>query len=63
MAVADARHNLGDLPHVRVESGLVDHVLRRPHLRRADLVVLDPPRSGAGKSTALSGSLIIRDIM
>jgi tRNA/tmRNA/rRNA uracil-C5-methylase (TrmA/RlmC/RlmD family) len=50
VAVADARHNLGDLPHVRVESGRVDHVLRRPHLRRADLVVLDPPRSGAGKS-------------
>ena len=50
VAVADARHNLGNLPHVRVESGRVDHVLRRPHLRRADLVVLDPPRSGAGKS-------------
>jgi len=48
-AVADARHNLADLPHVRVDAGRVDHVLRRPHLRRADLVVLDPPRSGAGK--------------
>ncbi len=50
VAAADARHNLGDLPLVRVEGGRVDHVLRRPHLRRADLVVLDPPRSGAGKS-------------
>ena len=47
-AVADARHNLADLPQVRVDAGRVDHVLRRPHLRRADLVVLDPPRSGAG---------------
>lgn len=49
VAVADARHNLADLPRVRVDAGRVDHVLRRPHLRQADLVVLDPPRSGAGK--------------
>jgi tRNA/tmRNA/rRNA uracil-C5-methylase (TrmA/RlmC/RlmD family) len=49
-AVADARHNLADLPTVRIERGRVDHVLRRLRLRRADLVVLDPPRSGAGKS-------------
>jgi tRNA/tmRNA/rRNA uracil-C5-methylase (TrmA/RlmC/RlmD family) len=48
-AVADARHNLADLPQVRVDAGRVDHLLRRPHLRRCDLVVLDPPRSGAGK--------------
>jgi tRNA/tmRNA/rRNA uracil-C5-methylase (TrmA/RlmC/RlmD family) len=49
-AVADARHNLADLPQVRVESGRVDHVLRRRHHRRSDLVVLDPPRSGAGRA-------------
>ena len=45
-----ARRNLADLPTVRVERGRVDHVLRRLRLRRADLVVLDPPRSGAGKA-------------
>ncbi len=50
VAVEDARHNLADLPTVRVERGRVDHVLRRVHLRSADVVVLDPPRSGAGKA-------------
>ena len=50
VAVEDARHNLADLSGVRVDRGRVDHVLRRPHLRTADLVVLDPPRSGAGKA-------------
>lgn len=50
VAAADARHNLAGLPGVRVERGRVDHVLRRAHLGRAGLVVLDPPRSGAGRA-------------
>jgi tRNA/tmRNA/rRNA uracil-C5-methylase (TrmA/RlmC/RlmD family) len=51
VAVADARHNLRDRAVVRIERGRVDHVLRRHgFLRRADLVVLDPPRSGAGRA-------------
>jgi tRNA/tmRNA/rRNA uracil-C5-methylase (TrmA/RlmC/RlmD family) len=51
VAVADARHNLRDRDVVRIERGRVDHVLRRRgFLRRADLVVLDPPRSGAGRA-------------
>ena len=58
VAVQDARHNLADLPTVRVEQGRVDHVLRRTHLRRADLVVLDPPRAGAGKPVVSSLSRV-----
>lgn len=54
IAVADARHNLGGLPGTRVERGRVDHVLRAQRLRHADIVVLDPPRSGAGKSVVTS---------
>jgi tRNA/tmRNA/rRNA uracil-C5-methylase (TrmA/RlmC/RlmD family) len=50
VAVADARHNLAELPAARVERGRVDHVLRRLRTGRADLVVLDPPRSGAGRA-------------
>jgi tRNA/tmRNA/rRNA uracil-C5-methylase (TrmA/RlmC/RlmD family) len=51
VAVADARHNLRDRDVVRIERGRVDHVLRRHGLvRHADVVVLDPPRSGAGRA-------------
>ncbi len=49
VAVRDARRNLADLPAVRVERGRVDHVLRKMSLRGTDLVVLDPPRAGAGR--------------
>lgn len=46
-AVADARHNLRDLPQIevrqdRVTASLVSEL-------RCDLVVLDPPRTGAGR--------------
>jgi tRNA/tmRNA/rRNA uracil-C5-methylase (TrmA/RlmC/RlmD family) len=50
VAVEDARHNVSGLAGVRLERGRVDHVLRRLRLGRADLVVLDPPRSGAGRA-------------
>jgi tRNA/tmRNA/rRNA uracil-C5-methylase (TrmA/RlmC/RlmD family) len=52
-AVADARRNLHDLPQVRLEAGRVEHVL--PGLLAEsdrpgpDVVVLDPPRAGAGR--------------
>ncbi|KUJ68665.1 RNA methyltransferase [Streptomyces albus subsp. albus] len=50
-AVEDARHNLQDLDRVRIEQGKVEQVLPRTRITEADLVVLDPPRAGAGKRT------------
>ncbi|MFI6703686.1 class I SAM-dependent RNA methyltransferase [Streptomyces sp. NPDC050509] len=50
-AVEDARHNLKDLPRVRIEQGKVDQVLPRTRITETDLIVLDPPRAGAGKQT------------
>jgi tRNA/tmRNA/rRNA uracil-C5-methylase (TrmA/RlmC/RlmD family) len=51
-AVRNARRNLHDLPAVSIEQGGVDKVLvaaTRAGLESVDLVVLDPPRTGAGK--------------
>jgi tRNA/tmRNA/rRNA uracil-C5-methylase (TrmA/RlmC/RlmD family) len=47
-AVEDARHNLGDFPRVRVEQGTVARVLPKTGITEADLIILDPPRAGAG---------------
>jgi tRNA/tmRNA/rRNA uracil-C5-methylase (TrmA/RlmC/RlmD family) len=44
-AVHDARFNLRDLPNVSIEQGKAEEF----EIRRADLVVLDPPRTGAGR--------------
>ncbi|MGK5497401.1 class I SAM-dependent RNA methyltransferase [Streptomyces sp. URMC 125] len=50
-AVEDARHNLADLDRVRIERGTVEKVLPRTGITEADIVVMDPPRSGAGRRT------------
>ncbi len=51
-AVADAKGNLRLRPEIELRRGKVDRILK-PLVRQgihADLVVLDPPRTGAGKS-------------
>ncbi|MGA5066341.1 class I SAM-dependent RNA methyltransferase [Streptomyces exfoliatus] len=50
-AVEDARHNLAAFPRVRIEQGKVESVLPRTGITDVDLIVLDPPRAGAGKQT------------
>lgn len=50
-AVEDARHNLDEFPRVRIEQGKVESVLPRTGITDVDLIVLDPPRAGAGKQT------------
>ncbi|PRH79998.1 RNA methyltransferase [Streptomyces solincola] len=50
-AAEDARHNLQHFDRVRIEQGKVEQVLPRTRITEADLVVLDPPRAGAGRQT------------
>lgn len=50
-AVEDARHNLAAFDRVRIEQGKVEAVLPRTGITEVDLIVLDPPRAGAGKKT------------
>ena len=50
VAVGDAARNVADLSQVDVVRDRVDRALRRGRVgERADVVVLDPPRSGAGR--------------
>src|SRR6266508_1986552 len=50
---SDLEHLL-DLPQVKVIRGRVEEVLGRRGLRNTNLVVLDPPRAGAG-ATVVAG--------
>lgn len=50
-ACADAARNTADLPQVRIRTAPVDPATVR-RLGRPDLVVLDPPRAGAGIEVA-----------
>lgn len=48
-AVRDARRNVHDHPQVELHEGPVEEVLAGGAVARADVVVLDPPRVGAGR--------------
>ncbi|MFJ5923637.1 class I SAM-dependent RNA methyltransferase [Kitasatospora sp. NPDC092948] len=50
-AVVDARHNLAALENVRIECDKVETLLPRTGITSTDLIVLDPPRAGAGRDT------------
>ncbi len=54
MAVRDARRNLRDLAQARLHEGDVTGWLAAGQVKHCDLVVLDPPRAGAG-STVVTG--------
>ena len=47
-ATADARKNFAEFPQVNIHTGDVVHLL--PRISKSDVIVLDPPREGAGKS-------------
>ncbi|MEQ0557590.1 class I SAM-dependent RNA methyltransferase [Amycolatopsis sp. NEAU-NG30] len=52
-AVADGERNLADLPQVSWQAGRVEHVLASA-AKPVDVVVLDPPRKGAGRAVVES---------
>lgn len=54
-----AKRNLRALQHVEVHPDRVDQWLRQTRITRVDLVVMDPPRSGAGKAV-IDGVLRMR---
>ena len=59
----DARRNLHTFSHVQLVAESVEHALRDKHLGAAlDLVVLDPPRTGAKHSVAQIAALRPRAI-
>ena len=51
-AGADAARNTADHPHVRVRTAAVDAATVRNGVGRPSLIVLDPPRAGAGVDVA-----------
>ncbi|WP_235019972.1 class I SAM-dependent RNA methyltransferase [Ruania rhizosphaerae] len=49
-AVKDARRNVHDRPQIRLHQGAVHRILQSAQFADTDVVVLDPPRAGAGEA-------------
>lgn len=47
VATADARRNFADEENINIHTGDVARIVRK--FKRADVIILDPPRTGAGK--------------
>jgi tRNA/tmRNA/rRNA uracil-C5-methylase (TrmA/RlmC/RlmD family) len=62
-ATRDARRNLHDRPQVRLVGATVEHALRSGQVPSADLVVLDPPRTGAKRAVAGIAALTPRRVV
>lgn len=54
-----AKRNLRTLDHVEIHAERVDQWLRQTRIRHVDIVVMDPPRAGAGKAV-IEGVLRMR---
>ena len=62
-AARDARRNLHDRPQVRLVGATAERALRSGEFESADLVVLDPPRTGAKRAVAGIAALAPRRVV